>query len=323
MLANNVMNADDVARYLHLGRNKVYQLAKSGELASYRVGRKLRFTIEDVEAYVASTHNAYADHAPKRIQSTSTASAPVRDLSDAAAFGELGGDPFVLAGGDFVGDIIASHLNAAGQRTERLLHGSYTSLVNLYAGDADAAIVHLYDQTSNSYNIPYVRDLAPGSSVKVFRICGRRQGFIVKRGNPKRLTTWGSILKEGVRLSNRAKGSGARVLLDEKLRAMEARSDLISGYDSVAQTAQVAVNRVASDLADVTIGCERDAMRNPNVEFVPLQTEWVDLVVTKSPRMRPLIRQIASVLPSKELAHDIQALQPCDVSKLGTIVYES
>ena len=35
MLANNVMNADDVARYLHLGRNKVYQLAKSGELASY------------------------------------------------------------------------------------------------------------------------------------------------------------------------------------------------------------------------------------------------------------------------------------------------
>ncbi len=324
MLPNGVMNADDVARYLHLGRNKVYQLAKNGELASYRVGRKLRFTIDDVEAYVASTHNTQATHLAKPMRpSAPRAKERTQSLSDAASFGTLAGEPFVLAGGDLVGDIIASHLNAAGQYTERLINGSYTSLVNLYAGDADAAIVHLYDQRSNSYNIPYIRGLAPGSSVKVFRICGRRQGLIVQKGNPKRLTTWGSILRDGVRLSNRVKGSGARVLLDEKLRAMEARSDLIIGYDSVAQTAQVAVDRVATDLADVTVGSEREAARNPNVEFVPLQTEWVDLVVAKTPRMRPLIKKLGMLLPSQDLAEDILAVQPCDVSKLGTIVYES
>ena len=33
MQADGFMNAEDVARYLHLGKNKVYQLAKSGELA--------------------------------------------------------------------------------------------------------------------------------------------------------------------------------------------------------------------------------------------------------------------------------------------------
>ena len=58
MRADDFMNAEEVARYLNLGKNTVYQLAKTGEIASYHVGRKLRFTIEDVEAYVASTHRA-------------------------------------------------------------------------------------------------------------------------------------------------------------------------------------------------------------------------------------------------------------------------
>lgn len=54
MASDYFMNAEEVARYLHLGKNTVYQLAKTGRLASYRVGRKLKFTLEDVEAYVAN-----------------------------------------------------------------------------------------------------------------------------------------------------------------------------------------------------------------------------------------------------------------------------
>ena len=53
MRSDEFMNAEEVARYLHLGKNTVYQLAKTGKLASYHVGRKLKFTIEDVEAYVS------------------------------------------------------------------------------------------------------------------------------------------------------------------------------------------------------------------------------------------------------------------------------
>ena len=56
------------------------------------------------------------------------------------------------------------------------------------------------------------------------RLAKRRAGFIVARENPKHLTTWGSLLHEGVRLANRPKGWGARALLDEKLVSMEARA---------------------------------------------------------------------------------------------------
>ena len=321
MRSDAFMNAEEVARYLHLGKNTVYQLAKTGKLASYHVGRKLKFTLEDVEAYVASTH--HAQPAPVTTGIAKAAPEPVQDLSDAASFGQLEGDPFVIAGGDVAADLIVGALNAQGMSAVHLSRSSYTALVNLYAGDVDAAIVHLYDQKSNSYNIPYVRSLAPGVSVVVFRLYGRKQGLIVQEGNPKNLTTWGALLREGVRISNRAKGCGARVLLDEKLRAMDARVESIEGYDSQVQVASAAVRRVSAGLADVAIGTSREARRTKGVKFVPLQIEWIDLVVTKTPKTRSYIRELSSLLTDERFRWDTQTLGPGDLSNMGSVVYES
>ena len=44
----NALNAEEVAKILKIGRNAVYNMAKSGELTSYHIGRKLRFTNADV-----------------------------------------------------------------------------------------------------------------------------------------------------------------------------------------------------------------------------------------------------------------------------------
>ena len=327
MRSDEFMNAEEVARYLSLGKNTVYQLAKTGKLASYHVGRKLKFTLEDVEAYVASTHHRAPVRAVAQANAEVDAEASVvgqaQTIVDAASFGELEGDPFVIAGGDTAADVIASALNAMGVPASRLIQGSYTALVNLYAGDADAAVVHLYDQKTNSYNVPYARSLAPGASVRIYRLYGREQGFIVSEGNPKKLTTWGSLLREGVRLSNRVKGCAARVLLDEKLRALDARAETIEGYDSHADVASAALKRVATGVADVAIGTEREASRFAGLEFVPLQVEWVDLVVAKRPGTRAVQRQLSAVLLDKCFHDGAEVLGPCDLSKLGTVIYES
>ena len=323
MKSNDFMNAEEVAKYLHLGKNMVYQLAKEGKLASYHVGRKLKFTLEDVEAYVASTHHAtggavLSPGAAQRVQDDDEQS-----MSDAASFGQLGGDPFVIAGGDIIADMIASALNASGMPAARLVQGSYTALVNLYAGEADAAVVHLYDQKTNSYNVPYACNLAPGVSVAVVRLYARKQGLVVQKGNPKNLTSWGGLLREGVRIANRAKGSGARVLLDEKLRAMDARSETIEGYDSQAQVGGAAIRRVEAGLADVAIGTKREVRMAYGVQFVPLQTEWVDLVVRKTAAARPYVRSISNLLTSERFRFSVQELSPSDLTKMGSIVYES
>lgn len=322
MRQDDFMNAEDVARYLHLGKNTVYQLAKSGAIASYHVGRKLRFTLEDVESYVASTHSASSSSMDVR-PAVPGEGGLAGGLSEAASFGKLKGSPLVIAGGDAMADVVASALNASGMPTARLVRGSYTALVNLYANDAQAAVIHLYDQRTNSYNIPYVRSLAPGVSVFVYRICGREAGFIVQKGNPKGLTTWGGLLREGVRLANRVKGSGARVLLDEKLSAMEARSESIGGYNSESTVAREAVRRVSAGLADVAIGTARDARYAESVAFVPLQMEWVDLVVRKTPGSRSAIRHVSALLDDERFRSDVKALGPSDLSKMGAVVYES
>jgi len=322
MRSDDFMNAEDVARYLNLGKNTVYQLAKSGQIASYHVGRKLRFTLEDVEAYVASTHQALSS-AQSSQETVAPGSEVEEGVSKAAAFGELDGAPFAIAGGDTAADILAGTMNSTGMPTARKVCGSYTALVNLYAGDADAAVAHLYDQASNTYNLPYVRNLAPGASVIVFRLYGRQIGFIVQMGNPKKLTTWGSLLHEGVRLANRVKGCGARVLLDEKLRAMEARTDVIEGYGRRYKVGTTAARSVAGGVADVAIGTERDMHGISGLQFIPMQKEWIDLVVRKAPESRAGIKRIKELLADEDLRRDIAALKPCDYSKLGVVVYES
>lgn len=322
MRPDDFMNAEDVARYLNLGKNTVYQLAKTGKLASYHVGRKLKFTLEDVEEYVASIHHASVS-VQASVDEPHVEAEPDENLSDAASFSELDGEPFVISGGDIAADILAGYLNASGVPTARRVCGSYTALVNLYAGDAGAAVICLYDQASNSNNIPYVRNLAPGASVVVFRLYARQAGLIVQAGNPKKLTTWGSLLREGVRLANRVKGSAARVLLDEKMSAMDARADMIEGYVGRYKVGATVARRVASGAADVAVGTERDTHGVPGAQFVALQKEWVDLAVRKTAENRAVIKLIKELMADESLKREVAALKPCDSSRLGSIVYES
>ena len=48
----HLLDAQDVADILQVSRNTVYNLVKAGELSSYMVGRKMRFTLRDVDAYI-------------------------------------------------------------------------------------------------------------------------------------------------------------------------------------------------------------------------------------------------------------------------------
>ena len=61
---DEALQVEDVSALLGVGRNTVYSLAKSGELASYRVGRKLRFTRADVERYIEASKTG-GSHLPR------------------------------------------------------------------------------------------------------------------------------------------------------------------------------------------------------------------------------------------------------------------
>ena len=239
------------------------------------------------------------------------------------AFSLDGREPFIIAGNDVSGDIIAHALAAAGLPVSRAYVGSYTALVNLYAKQANAALIHLYDQRTNAYNVPSVQRIAPGMPVVVIRLLKRKQGFIVQAGNPKKLTTWGGLLREGVRLANRERGCGTRVLLDEKLLSLEARPEAIEGYDLECTTGLEAATLVSRGCADVAIGVERLAKELPGLAFVPLQTEWLDIAVEKNRRTAPLVREIRKIAESESFRGAIDAIDGYEAANTGAIVYES
>ena len=153
-------------------------------------------------------------------------------------------------------------------------------------------------------------------------LVSRRQGFAVAKGNPLNIASWGALLREGVRLANRPIGSGARVLLDEKLLSLEAPGFQIAGYERVFATGLAAAQAVADGAADVAVVDETLANQVEGVSFVPLQNEWLDLVVSKARRERGLTRPLRAVLGDASFRREYARVVQGDTSQLGAIVYE-
>lgn len=325
MFDSDAMTAEEVAGMLRISKNSVYRMAQSGELASYRVGRKLRFTLRDVEEYIQKrTRGDDGGQAAEAGACAATAvqTPPANALEGALPFPLDERTPFVIAGNDLSGDIIAHALSAEGFPVSRAYVGSYTALVNLYARRANAALVHLYDRKTNTYNVPAIQRIVPGTSVIVIRLLKRKQGFLVQRGNPKKLTTWGGLLRGDVYLANRARGCGTRALIDEKLISLEARPETIEGYAQECATGLETATLVACGRADVAVGTEKLARQVAGLDFVPLQTEWLDIAIEKSERTMPIVRSLQRITESDAFRKEIDALEGCEATNTGVVVYE-
>jgi excisionase family DNA binding protein len=53
-----LLRVNDVAALLAIGRRTVYTLVAAGELPAVRVGERLRFRLEDVDAYLERRREA-------------------------------------------------------------------------------------------------------------------------------------------------------------------------------------------------------------------------------------------------------------------------
>ncbi len=348
MRNDDALTAEDVAEILQVSRSSVYKLVKSDELASYYVGRKLRFTMADVENYIARSRQAKAREVSNALGGSPAgdvrtgAAAAVRTGAAAAMRAAKPAHPgyttasvdtaaassnaFVLAGNDVVGDVLANYLAATGLSLERVYKGSYNALIDIYRGQAHAALSHLYDGTTDSYNVEGVRRLLPGTPVRVVRLVGRRQGLLVLRGNPKNLRTWDDLLKPDVRIVNRERGCGSRILLDEQLTrrgiGAEERAK-IPGYTREAQSGLAMASFVARGAADAGIGVERSFRQVEGVDFIPLQDEWLDIVLAKTPGCERVVEAVTHLCRTRPFREEIGNIVGYDVSHMGEIVYES
>ncbi|MGE5703536.1 MAG: substrate-binding domain-containing protein [Clostridia bacterium] len=323
---------EEIAQLLRVSKLTVYDLIKKGELPAYRVGRQMRVDAADLDAYkhrskggtIQQEGSPATRRAPLRQEASfSPPSASPRTMVSLSGQHAVQ-RPIIISGQDICLDLLANQLEKRqiGVRPLRTYVGSLNSLISMYQGESTIVSTHLLDGDTGSYNIPYITKLLVGQSYLVVNIMSRWAGLYVQPGNPKQLSDWADLKKPGLRLVNREKGSGARVLLDEQLRLHAISKQQIHGYDTEETSHLGVAGAIASGSADVGVGIEKAALL-AGIDFVPLIQEKYDLVLLKTVENELLIETVLSILRSTDFQQELQSLGGYDTTNMGVIVAET
>jgi molybdate-binding protein len=197
--------------------------------------------------------------------------------------------------------------------------GSMAALQALQRCEVHVAGMHLFDPVTGESNLPFLRQSLKGSGYEVVTFATWEEGFLVRRGNPLSIRTAADLVEPMVTLVNREEGSGARLLLDQQLRASGIDPAHVRGYDRVASTHVDVARAIAQRQAEVGIGI-RSAAQQFNLDFVPLQTARYDLVVPKSYlKSHPTLTHLFETLASRPFRKEIEALGGYDTSETGKV----
>jgi putative molybdopterin biosynthesis protein len=320
MSDDTVLTPQEVADILKITKNTVYELIKREELNAYRVGKKVRVDMKDVEEYKNRTKTfaskpKTAPQPPVQPQVQTTPSGEIPYLENS----------FVICGQDMILDNLAQHLRSVPECTQQVLRayeGSYNGLHALYMGKAQIATAHLWDGATNTYNIPYVRAMVPGTPALVIHLACRMQGFYVQKGNPLDITTWKDLAEKELTMINREKGSGTRILLDEHLKLLSVRGDTIQGYKRESMSHLAVATTVARKGADVGIGNEKSALQVADIDFIPLQRERYELVMKAEDLHTPPFQALLKIIRSDEFRFELESLGGYDTAELGKVIAE-
>lgn len=317
MTEQTALTVEDVAERLHVSRSGVYALIKNGGIGFYKVGRKIRFTEEQVRDYIERAGRAARRPAEDGLGALEEGR--YFDLSEPRR-AESG---FVICGQDLILDILSNFLRMRGVMALRAYIGSYDSLVSLYRDKVAVATAHLWDSTSGEYNVPHVRALLPGIRCVVVNVTYRTQGLYVAHGNPKGIRDWSDLARDDVTLINREKGAGSRVLLDENLKLLGLYGSAINGYGNENQSHLAVASAVGRGEADVAVGTEKIARQVDNIEFLPKKKERYDLVVKKEHFERPEVAAMMHILRSEKFRNEFRGIGGYDTTEMGKIVAET
>jgi putative molybdopterin biosynthesis protein len=222
---------------------------------------------------------------------------------------------------DLTLDLLAQFLatKGNGRRLSSAHVGSLGGLVALRRGEAHLAGSHLLDPETGQYNISYVKRYIPGQEVKLVTLVGREQGWIVPAGNPMGLKQWADAANPDLKIVNRQRGAGTRVLLDYELGKLGIDPAKVRGYEREEYTHLAVAAAVASGTADAGLGI-RAAARALELDFVPLAHERFDLVVPVQYYEDDLLLPLLELLHDQEFKAAVAAMPGYDVSLMGELV---
>jgi putative molybdopterin biosynthesis protein len=196
--------------------------------------------------------------------------------------------------------------------------GSLGGLIALAGGKADLAGCHLWDEETDTYNLPFVRRLLPGQRVALVTLAHRQIGLIVPPGNPADVRGLADLARPGLRFVNRQSGSGTRVWLDAMLHRQGISPAKIQGYNDEKMTHSEVANAIAEGQADAGLGLEA-AARPYGLGFIPLMQEQYDLVIPAHHFNSPLLQALINWISSPAARQAISSLAGYQATHTGDV----
>ena len=310
MAQNKSLSTQEVADILHVSKSTIYDLIRRGEIHSYKIGRKVRFTQDDVDAYIARSRHEHSTRPVKNIDTHSTLLTPEKNEQP-----EL-----IISGQDVVLDILANYLQQEGVNAARTYLNSFEGLLSLYQGNIHVAACHLFD--GFEYNTSFVRSLMPGIPAVLINVSYRTQGFYIQKGNPKNIRGWSDLGRPDITVLNRRTGSSSRILMDMQLKRMGIPASGVRGYDKMMQSHLTMAAAIAAGEADLAIGTERISRQIDNLDFIPLLEERFDFVIKKETMQTEAARKLLKVLSDPAFRKEISHFSGNDYRDLGKIITE-
>ncbi|WP_114472098.1 substrate-binding domain-containing protein [Pseudorhodoferax soli] len=185
-------------------------------------------------------------------------------------------------------------------------------------GDCDVAGFHIPIGAMEPVALAHYRRWLRGLDLQLVDIAVRRQGLMVRAGNPKELFALADLARPGVRFINRQPGSGTRFLLERLLAAQEVASTAISGFEQGEYTHAAVAAHVASGMADAGFGLEPPA-RQFKLDFVPIATERYFLLCRADVMATPALQAVLQALRDPAFRQVLAALPGYDPAAAGTV----
>lgn len=220
-------------------------------------------------------------------------------------------------------DLVARHMARARPGARMIFRpvGSLPGLLALREGSAHVAGAHLYDAETGEYNVPFVKRLLFEEPLVLINLSHREQGLMVAPSNPRRIESIADLARGDVRLINRQRGAGTRLLLHLRLRQLGIDPRAVTGFEREAPTHEAVASAIARGEADVGPGI-RAAARAAGLGFVPIGVERYDFVVRKALLDTPRLRSLQEALHDEEFRREVVARTGYDVSRTGDVIAE-
>lgn len=195
--------------------------------------------------------------------------------------------------------------------------GSMGGLVALRRNETHLAGMHLLDETTGEYNLPYIDKQLRNVPVRVITFAHREQGLIVQTGNPQNINGLDDLPR--VHYVNRQRGAGTRLLLDYELKQRNISPDDVTGYALEEYTHLGVAAAVATGIADCGLGV-RSASIALGLDFIPVGWERYDFVIPIQYLEHEGVQHVLKTLNSQAFKDELSQQPGYDTQQTGTIV---